>query len=246
MDSLSVIAASGLRSRMEALDLIANNMANTSAAGFKADRQAFSSYLSPDADLETNSRAPISPTLESNWTDFRQGEIRTTGMKSDIALSGDGFLVVQGKTEALLSRGGSFAIQTDGRLTTADGYPLHSTDGTPLRVDPQLELEIRPDGTVIQSGITRGQLRVVQPQQMNALTRQSGLYFSLDAESYRNLARSNAAVVQGAVEGSNLGPAESAARMITVMRQFESMQKAVQIGSEMGRRVTEDVARVHG
>jgi len=89
-------------------------------------------------------------------------------------------------------------------------------------------------------------LKVVQPADAGELRRREGLYFELDAQAYQRLTPSNASVIQGATEASNLGPAESAARMITVLRQFEALQRAMQIGSEMGRRVTEDVARVQG
>jgi len=51
-------------------------------------------------------------------------------------------------------------------------------------------------------------------------------------------------VYQGKLESSNTGPAEAAARMVTLLRNFEMLQRAVKIGGEMEREAVEEVARV--
>lgn len=247
MDPFTTTAASGLRSRIEALDLVANNLANSGAAGFKADRHSFSTYVADEASVPDRlSGAALAPVIEKNWTDFRQGEVRYTGNSSDVALSGPGFFEVQGPGGPLLTRGGTITVQNNGRLTTAQGHELRSVDGRPIVADPTRALQIQADGSVEQGGMAIGRLKVVQPADAGELRRREGLYFELDTQAYQRLTPSNASVIQGATEASNLGSAESAARMITVLRQFEALQRAMQIGSEMGRRVTEDVARVQG
>lgn len=247
MDALTTTVASGLRSRMEALDLVANNLANSSAPGYKADRSAFSTYLADEAAAENAAGASaLSPVIENNWTDYGQGEIRRTGNTLDVALSGKGFFLAQSAGGPLLTRGGSLVVTQSGRLTTPDGYALEGVDGRPIDVDPARPVEIQADGRVMQGGATVAQLRVVQPPDTGALQRREGLYFSLDSRGYQSLTQSGATVMQGSLEGSNFGPADSSVRMITVLRQFEALQKAAQVSSDMGRRVTEDVARVHG
>src|SRR5215213_8626224 len=90
MDALSVSAASGMRSRMEALDLLANNIANSSTTGYKADREFYNLYVAPEA-MDTGEMPTTAPVVERHWTDFSQGTTSPTGNSLDLALSGKGF-----------------------------------------------------------------------------------------------------------------------------------------------------------
>ena len=93
MDPIAATAASGLRARMESLDLLANNVANASTGGYKADREFYSLYVAPDAaDSDSLSTMPV---IEKPWTDFSQGLVQQTGNPLDLALSGKGFFAVQ-------------------------------------------------------------------------------------------------------------------------------------------------------
>src|SRR5579862_5859905 len=115
MDPLTAIAASGLRARMESLDLLANNVANASTNGYKADREFYSLYVAPEAE---GSEATTMPVIERPWTDLAQGLLVSTGNPLDVALSGQGFFSVQGPTGALYTRNGDFHLAADGSLVT--------------------------------------------------------------------------------------------------------------------------------
>src|SRR3954447_13601840 len=86
MDSMTAIAASGLRARMESLDLLANNMANASTGGYKADREFYSLYVAPEA--SGNEPSSTMPLIERPWVDHAQGLLHNTGNPLDLALSG--------------------------------------------------------------------------------------------------------------------------------------------------------------
>src|SRR5690242_14002998 len=94
MDPLTLSAASGLRSRMESLSLLANNLANSTTSGYKTDREFYGLYVSPEASSPTE--PSTMPVVERQWTDFSQGTIEVTGNELDIALSGPGLLAVNG------------------------------------------------------------------------------------------------------------------------------------------------------
>lgn len=94
MDPLSATAASGLRARMESLDLLANNVANASTGGYKADREFYSLYAAPEAD-----DGSTMPVIERPWVDLSQGVLQTTGNSLDVALNGKGFFSVQAPTD---------------------------------------------------------------------------------------------------------------------------------------------------
>src|SRR3954451_1263983 len=86
MDSMTAIAASGLRARMESLDLLANNIANASTGGYKADREFYGLYRAPEGDSDSTM-----PLIERHWIDPSQGTLHGTGNPLDVALSGRGF-----------------------------------------------------------------------------------------------------------------------------------------------------------
>ncbi len=239
MDFLTSMAASGLRSRMESLDMLANNMANGATDGFKADREFYSLYLSEQAQASTPGAMPV---VERQWTDLSQGTLRETGNPLDLALSGSGFFSVNGPSGALYTRNGSFRLSPGGEVVTAEGYPLRLTDGKPLTVQSARNLEVTAAGAVRQGGQTLGQLDLVDLPN-GALSKRGNNYFMATVGSQKPAAAS-AAVQQGQLEGSNSNVAENAIRLVSVMRQFEMLQKAISLGAEMNRRAVEEVAKV--
>ena len=86
MDPLTISAASGLRVRLESLDLLANNLANAATAGYKSDREFYSLYTAPEV-LEDNAAPSTLPVVERRWTDFSQGTLTPTGNPLDLALA---------------------------------------------------------------------------------------------------------------------------------------------------------------
>jgi flagellar basal body rod protein FlgG len=261
MDLLSSAAAAGLRSRAEALEMLANNIANAQTTGFKADRELYSNYQTAEAwDADTKWADPnaarqdlgVLPDIDNHWTDFGQGPLQVTGNSLDIALQGRGFFVVEGPGgNRLMTRDGHFRLSPQGRLETTDGYavlgvrvnPDGTRQTTPLTLDPRQTVEVGRDGTILQQGARVGQLLLTDPADPQVLPKRSGNYFSLDPRYLQQPAR-GADVQQGKLEGANFSPAESAVRLVNVMRQFETLQRALQLGGEMSRRAVEEVARV--
>ena len=238
MDSLMSSAASGLRSRMEALELVANNLANASTAGYKSDRESYGLYAAPESDGFT-----ALPVIESRWTDFGQGTITPTGNAYDLALGGPGFFAVNGPNGPLYTRNGSFKVSA-GALTTAEGYAIRdaNNNGQPIPLDGSRPFEVAADGTVTQDGLAAGRIEVVRFASPQALGKMGHNYFS---SAQTPVAVAAPDVRQGRLEASNSGGAESAVRMVGILRQFEMLQKAVALGSEMNRRAVEEVARVN-
>lgn len=250
MDPLTITAAAGMRSRLESLDVLANNLSNTSAPGFKADRERFSLYLSQETvaaqDDGTGVAQSFSPVIESHWTDTTQGELRSTGSSGDLALSGEGYFQMNGDDGPLFTRDGRFSVTKSGKLLSQSGYELSSADGKSVQVDPSLPVTVDPDGTVRQQSLEVGRLKIVDwPAETASQKRGSGT-FQLDSQSLQGLLNSRAQVHQGYQEQSNLSPAEASVKLIETLRQFESLNKAAQIGADMSRHSVEEVARVVG
>jgi len=239
MDPITAIAASGLRARMESLDLLANNIANASTGGYKADREFYSLYIAPEADSGTTM-----PLIERPWVDHAQGMLHATGNPLDVALSGKGFFAVNGPSGPLYTRNGNFRVAADGKLTSAEGYQVRDSQGAPLTVQGTRPLEIGRDGTITQDGVVTGKLEIVDFATTAGLSKQGSSYFRIADPALKPTAAGETSVEQGQLEAANTGSAEAAVRLVSVMRQFEMLQKAVTLGSDMSKRAIEEVAKV--
>ena len=248
MDALATTAASGMRARMESLDMLANNLANASAAGFKADREFYSTYVSAEA-LGSNESAgnlsAQSPVVERRWTDFSQGALKPTGNALDLALEGEGFFVAQSPSGPVYTRSGDFHLDGEGLLTTRNGDAVQGSDDNPIRLDPAQPVEVAPSGQILQNGMPAGQLKVVQFTAPQQLSKRGDSSFQL-AVSDLTPVPSTAAVRQGNVETANVQPAETAVRLVGVMRQFDMLQKAMSLGNQMNQQAIQNVAKASG
>jgi flagellar basal body rod protein FlgG len=244
MDSSVIAAASGIRSRMESLDLLANNLANSGTAGYKSDQEFYGVFTSADAESAGDAPASTMPMIQRQWTDFSQGTLQVTGSPMDVALSGSGFFVVNGKSGPLYTRNGSLQALPSGELATADGYPLRSADGGTIHVASSQPIEISTDGSVQQGGQSRGRIDVVTFKSTDSLIKAGNTCFQNSDPKNQPVAAANVEVQQGKLEGSNVPVAEAAMRLVGVMRQFEMLQKAVGVSSEMDTKTIQEVARV--
>jgi len=244
MDALTIAAASGIRSRMQSLDLLANNLANAGTAGFKRDQEYYGLYTSEDADGGENGSVSTLPVIQRQWTDFSPGVVQVTGNPMDVAISGSGFFAVNGPNGPLYTRNGNLQVLPSGSLATADGYALRDTNGNTIQVSPGSPISIARDGTVTQGGNSLGQIAVVNFKSTASLSKTSGAAFQNTDPQNQPAAAANVEVQQGKVEGSNVPVAEAAMQLVGVMRQFEMLQKAVGVSTDMDTKTIQEVARV--
>jgi flagellar basal-body rod protein FlgF len=244
MDQISILAASGMRSSMQSLDLLANNIANASTSGYKGDSEFHTVYTSEAADADATD-VPVSlPMIQRRWTDFSQGLLEPTNNPLDFGLSGKGFFVVKGPDGPLYTRNGNFRMSPDGTVMTSDGYPVLDQGGQPIKSsEPGVPLQVSPDGSVHQNGQTLTQVHLVDFKESGALTKQGNNYYQ-NISGQEPEDATEAQIYQGKVEASNVSAAHGAVRLVSVTRQFEMMQKAISIANDMGREAIEQVAKV--
>ena len=230
-----------MRSRMESLDLLANNLANTETGGYKADREFYSIYASAEATADAQSNVTALPVVEKQWTDLSPGELRPTYNPLDLAVNGDGMFAIQTARGVRYTRNGNFRLSPTGTLTTADGNPVQSKTGNPIALDQTLSVDVLPDGTVQQAGSPVGQIRMASFDS-GSLAKEGANYFVALPGATSKAATGE--VMQGKLEQSNVGVAESAVRLVSITRQFEILQKAAGIGNDLNKKAIEEVARV--
>ena len=225
MDRMIYLSMSGAKATMQRQDTLANNLANVSTPGFRAELQAFRAVPVQGSGASTRVYA-----LETTTGyDASPGAITSTGRNLDVAAKGNAWLAVQALdgTEAY-TRGGSLEVTSDGTLTTRSGLPVLG-DGGPLQVPPNSIVSIGADGTVSAKGndgknTAIGKLKLVTPEA--ALTRgEDGLFRAAEGELS---ADDKARVQDGALENSNVSPVETMVAMISAARQFEAQMKMLQ------------------
>lgn len=241
MDAISISVASGMRARMQSLDLLANNLANAETSGFKADREFYSVYASAEARSDvTLPGTSTLPVIEKQWTDMSPGELRVTSNPFDLAISGEGLFAVQTPGGERFTRNGAFRLAADGVLSTSDGHPVQSANGGKITLDPNSPLQVLTDGSLLQNGASAGRLRLIRVDPAS-LARDGAGYFS--AAPGAAAPATNASVTQGAVERSNVATAGSAVQLVSITREFEMLQKAAGIGNDFAKKSISEVAR---
>jgi flagellar basal-body rod protein FlgF len=227
MDRLIYLAMAGAKATLSRQDVLANNLANASTSGFRAEMQAFRAVPVRGDGASTRVYA-----LESTvGHDARPGPSQSTGRALDVAALGNAWFAVQAfdGTEAY-TRGGAFQLNPEGVLVTTAGLPVLG-DGGPINVPPDTTVDIAPDGTLTtksEDGKLQklGRLKLVSPESASALTRgPDGLFRAAEGELP---ADPNARVQSGALEGSNVSPVETMVAMIAAARQFEEQMKMLQ------------------
>ncbi|MBY3246743.1 MULTISPECIES: flagellar hook protein FlgE [Rhizobium] len=159
-------AVSGMNAQANRLSTVADNIANVNTTGYKAVSTSFSSLVLPSSGGNYNSGG-VQTSVRQAVSD--QGDISYTTSSTDLAISGDGFFIVQGPDGTpVLTRAGDFTKDDEGNLVNAAGFMLmgYSYDsGAPAVVvngfDGLVPVNVNQDGlTAIAStsGVFKGNL----------------------------------------------------------------------------------------
>jgi flagellar basal-body rod protein FlgF len=225
MDRLIYLAMAGAKATMQRQDVLANNLANASTNGFRAEMQAFRAV--PVRGEGATTRAYALETTVGH--DTRPGPVQSTGRSLDVAMQGNAWLAVQALdgTEAY-TRAGALQVNAEGQLVTPAGLTVLG-DGGPITVGVNAQVEIAGDGSITSTtGNGRpqqvGRLKLVTPEAPLAHGA-DGLFRAADGELP---ADATARVSSGALEGSNVNAVESMVAMIAAARQFEQQMKMLQ------------------
>ncbi|MGB0697699.1 MAG: flagellar basal-body rod protein FlgF [Rhodospirillaceae bacterium] len=233
MENTTFIAGSRQMSLWRQLDVVANNMANMSTHGYKAEKMLFAEHLMDSKNSERAFPQQLSYVLDfGTLRDLSTGPLEHTGNPLDIAIEGEGYFTVEGANGPLYTRNGRFTRDLDGGIVTSDGYPVLSDAGEPLFIAPtETDIRVAVDGTVSTENGVIGKMAIVDfedPQAMKRVT--SGLY-SVE-EGVQPITPDTARVQQGMVEKSNVNPMLEMTEMIRVQRAFEATNKLIEDETE--------------
>jgi len=245
MDSGFYAACAALMARSQALDIVANNLANTSTPGYRAEHNIFRSFLATaSGHLASNLNVAINDfgILSGNQLDFAQGNLDRTGNDLDFAVQGPGFFTIQTTKGQFYTRNGNFQVSPQGQLMTSEGDPVIGENGIIRIVGGPVN--VSPDGTISVNGAVAGKMKLVEFPAGTQLESVGKTYYSAPRNSA--VASTNSTVAQGMLESSNVNPITSTVELISVQRYAEMMQRALRMfDSELNRTATEDVPKVN-
>jgi flagellar basal-body rod protein FlgF len=236
MDRLIYTAMTGATQSLEQQAIVANNLANTSTTGFRAQLANFRAVPMNFGDGSTSDPSTTRTYVLSSTpgADFSPGPVERTGNPLDVAVQGAGWLSVQAPdgSEAY-TRAGNLHVDENGQLVTANNLPVVGNGG-PISVPQNAEITFGKDGTV--SALMPGdpptaiamidQLKLVNPDPTTMTRGDDGLFRTTDGNPAD--ADPNVAIAPNSIEGSNVNPVSAMVSMIDNARAFQLQSKMIE------------------
>ncbi|MGL4415151.1 flagellar hook-basal body complex protein [Roseinatronobacter monicus] len=226
---------SGLRREMQ---VIANNIANSTTAGYRREGMVFSEFVVRAERHEPSLSMALGNTRH---TYLLQGALSQTNGTFDMAIEGEGYFQLETPQGPRLTRAGAFTPNAAGELVNMDGHRLLDAGGAAIFVPPDARsVEISRDGTLSAQGQPLGQVGLVRPVDPVTMSRAAGTLFAVDG-AVEPVEAPN--MLQGFVEESNVDPMLELTRMIEVQRAYEGGQGLLDSEDERIKSVIQTLGR---
>lgn len=227
-------SASGMMAEMVRNDVTANNLANVSSTGFKKDVALFKSFPEMlvrrinDQKQSDAAQKPVIGSLGTGalvdevFTSHEQGQLRESSNPFDLAISGEGFFVVQNQNGNYYTRNGSFTLDGEGHLVNSQGAYVLGQAG-PIQITGSDDVVIDTAGNIFAGGSKIDTLRTVTVADPAAMTKVGDSLFT-GGQAAEGI---NAQIRQKFIEASNVNPVTEMVNMITISRAYEANQKMI-------------------
>lgn len=239
MENVSYIGLSKQIALKSQMDITANNIANMSTPGYKAQDMLFSEYLT-----QPKGGDKISQVVNRN--SFRrdeQGALAQTGNPLDLALQGDGYFSVETPEGVFYTRAGNFTLSNEGEIVTSEGYKLLNKEGAPFQIPKgDSQIAIVGNGIVSTERGELGQIGVFKFENDQNLIKVGGNLYSggeLNPET-----ADKTLVRQGMIESSNVKSIIEMNKMIEILRQYQSTQNMIKTDHDRQRNAITKLTRV--
>ena len=252
MENALLVGLSRQMALSRELDIVANNIANIDTTGYKADNAAFSQFLMPgarDNEFSGNDRRISFVQDRASWIDLSPGALERTGGPLDIAIDGNGYLVVQTPRGQRYTRNGALQINATGQLVTSEGDQVLGTNGPITFQVNDHDISITANGIItVREGAStadapRGQLQIVGFDRPQSLQKDGGSTFLAPNGVNPTPAPQGTHVVQGAVEKSNVRAIVEMARMIQITRSYSDIATILQQQGDQRRTALQQLSQ---
>lgn len=242
MDKLLYVSMTGARENMNAQKIHANNLANATTTGFKADLEQARSMKAVGEGLETR----YFSMAERPGTDLSQGVLNQTGRDLDIAIDGEGFLaIMDDKGQEVYTRSGELSVNINGELVTKSGNNVLNQNGEVIVLPEASKITVANDGniSVIAMGEQAAEVAIVDRIKFVNPDPKT-LFKGLDGNMTNGVvggvlpADPNVRVQSGYLEASNVSPVTELTSIIGLSRQFEMQVKLMKTAEENSQKAT--------
>lgn len=237
-------AFSGMKAQMDALEVVSNNLSNVNSIGFKGDL-AFYSCLNQELNGSQSQsvESAVNRHIQTESVmDLSNGVMMKTGRDLDVAIAGDGFLTVETPRGLRYTRNGSMHLEKGTILSNSDGYPILGISGNPISLGPG-NVRINDKGDVTLDGAYVDRLKVVSIEDRTQLAKEGNSLLAYSSDKEPKISE-NPGVQAGALEQSNISAVSSIVQMVNILRQFESIQKCVNLEmNEINSKAIEKLGR---
>jgi len=222
-------AYTGLAARMDALDVVANNLANVSTVGYRGQNEF---YEAVTASSEPQALSPLNAAINDygvlggSSINLAEGNLQETGNNLDLAIKGTGFFVVQTPRGIRYTRDGAFHVSAKGQIVDEQGDPVLNPRNLPVQV-PLGSVAIASDGTVSVDSAVAGRLQVAEFAPGTPLTPEGDTNFIAPAGAAKPAKDST--VAAGMLESSNLNAIQETVTLMVLQRHAEMLEKALSI-----------------
>ena len=254
------IGATGMLAQQMNVDVISNNIANTTTSGFKRQRAEFHDLIyqnkmrpgasSSDADttVPTGMQFGLGVGLGSIYRLHEQGTIKMTENPLDLAITGEGYYqITLPDGDTAYTRSGVFQLNENGELVTAQGYLVDPgitvpNDAEDIVVNASGEVLVKSPGQVAMQNVGQLQLaKFVNPAGLEGIG--DTLFLETDASGAPTVGNPASddfgEIRQGALENSNVNIVEEITNLITAQRAYEMNSKVITTSDEMLQTVTQ-------
>jgi flagellar basal-body rod protein FlgF len=241
MDRMIYTAMTGALHTLNQQATAAQNLANASTTGYRAQANAFRAVPVFGNGLPTRAFVVDSTT----GADFTPGPIQQTGRNLDVAIQGSGWIAIQLENgDEAYTRQGNLKVNANGILQTQSGFNVKGNTGI-IAVPENSRITIAKDGTVSAVPITPlpntviiiDRIKLVDPPE-NQLTKGEDGMFRLQGKG-EALTDGNVLLAAGALEGSNVNLVHEMVNMISLARQFDMQMKILESAEHNAQQASE-------
>lgn len=213
-----------------AIDTVANNLANMSTNGYRAEKVVFSEHVkSVTGPMGSLSMA----TANGRYMDVEAAPLTKTGGMFDFAIQGDGYFMIATPDGDKLTRFGAFGLDANGALATPDGFAVLDEGGAPIVVPGNAqEISVGDDGVISANGVPIGRMGIYTVATPQSLRPTGGVMLEMAEPP---ILSETASVAQGFLEDSNVDPMTEITRLIDIQRAYEMGQAIMQREDERMR-----------
>ncbi|WP_027390376.1 flagellar basal-body rod protein FlgF [Chrysiogenes arsenatis] len=232
-------AVSGMLIQSKRLDVVSNNLSNINTAAFKKDTVTIDNFRAKSTTREEEDwrKTLFNETINNTHNipaidvDYGQGQIIETKNPYDVAIDGDAFFAVHTPWGERYTRSGNLQVDTQGNLTTKEGFIVKSTTGNGLQsritiTDPET-LDINQAGEVFVDGAQIAALKLVRFEDERDLRKIGFNQYEKISPEVEEQPATNYRLRQGYLEMSNVNMVREMVDMIEINRSFQAYQKMV-------------------